>query len=174
MRRRGLGFVAALRINSTRRTKASRRFCAWVRNRLASIIKTPSWVIRCPARRARRFRISTGSEDPATSNRNCTAVDTLLTFCPPGPEERINSKRILFSSTARSPVIGIMLINYAASANNSSRLIPITFITWIHPILLSGGAVIVERLRKRKGICQRKIPDSKIGQRVWFKREDRV
>ncbi len=127
VRRRGFGFVAALRINSTRRSNASRRFWAWVRCRLASIIKMPSWVIRCPARRVRRFRTSSGSEEPARSNRNCTAVDTLLTFWPPGPEERINSKRIFFSSTARSPVIGIMLINYPAPANNSSSRIPVAF-----------------------------------------------
>src|SRR5262249_62343094 len=53
------------------------------------ISRTPSLVRRRPARRASRAR--TASENSvvrARSKRSSTAVDTLLTFCPPGPEAR--------------------------------------------------------------------------------------
>ena len=35
-------------------------------------------------------RTSSGSDgEPRTSKRSCTAVESLLTFCPPGPDERM-------------------------------------------------------------------------------------
>ena len=56
-----------------------------------SIDDKPSWVIRFPAKWVRRSRMSSGKEGEwATSERTCTAVATLLTFCPPGPEARMN------------------------------------------------------------------------------------
>src|SRR5580693_10359074 len=47
----------------------------------------PSSVSRRPA--SARSRFLTGSDSamlPAMSNRSCTAEETLLTFCPPGPD----------------------------------------------------------------------------------------
>src|SRR5688572_3615642 len=38
-----------------------------------------------------RFFTSSDKEEPNISNRSWTAVATLLTFCPPGPDARINS-----------------------------------------------------------------------------------
>ena len=50
---------------------------------------TPSLVSRLPASRISRTATSLGSDGECrTSKRSCTAVDTLLTFCPPGPDER--------------------------------------------------------------------------------------
>lgn len=89
--RRGLAGKAAFRIIPTRRSLASWRFRSRVRNRRASIISTPSPVIRFPAERTRRARTSSGSDrEFRTSNRSWTAVATLLMFCPPGPEDRMN------------------------------------------------------------------------------------
>ena len=51
---------------------------------------TPSAFIRFPARPARRAFTSSGSEDAGTLKRSSTAVATLLTFCPPGPDARTN------------------------------------------------------------------------------------
>jgi hypothetical protein len=42
-----------------------------------------------------------------TLNRKRTAVETLLTFCPPGPDDRIKSSLISFSLIA---IVGVMAI----------------------------------------------------------------
>ena len=98
---RCFGFSDALRINWKRRSRASCRLRSCVRYRSALITSVPSEVIRLPARRIKRCLVACGSEgERSTSNRNKTAVATLLTFCPPGPEARINSSRISFSCTA--------------------------------------------------------------------------
>src|SRR5436309_15175093 len=53
------------------------------------MINTPSCVARLPANPRRRCRTSSGSEgDWPISKRSWTAVETLLTFWPPGPEAR--------------------------------------------------------------------------------------
>jgi hypothetical protein len=39
------------------------------------------------------------------SNRSCTALDTLLTFCPPGPEARTKDSSSSESSIAIESVI---------------------------------------------------------------------
>src|SRR5690242_21889150 len=53
------------------------------------MINTPSCVARLPANARRRCRTSAGSErDWPASKRSWTAVETLLTFWPPGPEAR--------------------------------------------------------------------------------------
>jgi hypothetical protein len=44
---------------------------------------------------------------PATSKRNSTALDTLLTFCPPGPEARTNCHCRSFSDNAILSVMAI-------------------------------------------------------------------
>ena len=49
-----------------------------------------------------------GSDDAATSNRSSTAVDTLLTFCPPGPDALTNRSSISVSSSAIASLIRII------------------------------------------------------------------
>jgi hypothetical protein len=43
--------------------------------------------------------------DPIRSKRNCAAVDTLLTFCPPGPEARM---KLIVSSPGSSESAAVM------------------------------------------------------------------
>ena len=53
---------------------------------------SPLSVQRRPANRRRRALASAGSEGlVAAAKRSSTAVDTLLTFCPPGPEARVKT-----------------------------------------------------------------------------------
>ena len=74
------------------RSRASSRLRIWLRKRLAVMTITPSLVMRLPASRASRARTASVSEgDRRASNLSCTAVETLLTFCPPGPEARRNT-----------------------------------------------------------------------------------
>src|SRR5512135_617700 len=74
------------------------------------MIRTPSWVRRRPARVTRRARTGSGSEgERATSKRSCTAVDTLLTCCPPGPEARTKSSWISRSSSSIRALTRIIL-----------------------------------------------------------------
>src|SRR6056297_2256614 len=88
---RRLGFSQALRINSARRSRAISRLRACERVSSTWITTAPSFVHRRPApRRRRRFTASGRLGDRSASNRSSTAVDTLLTFCPPGPEARMN------------------------------------------------------------------------------------
>ena len=104
--RRGFGFSAALRINSTSRSIASWRFRSWLRNRRAVMINTSSSVTRDPARRFSRSRTSSGREgELRMSNRSCTALAALLTCCPPGPEARMNSSSISLSPITMVGVI---------------------------------------------------------------------
>src|SRR5215470_2286994 len=49
------------------------------------MITTPSAVIRRSLRAQSRSLIGSGSDDARMSKRRCTALDTLLTFCPPAP-----------------------------------------------------------------------------------------
>ena len=72
------------------------------------MMSMPSRVIRLPASRTSRSRTSGGKDAWLTSNRNCTAVATLLTFWPPGPEARTKSSWISFASMTISDVIGII------------------------------------------------------------------
>ena len=98
---RDFGLLLALSINATSLFRASCRFRSCVRNLRASITRTPFSVILLPPRRSRRSRTSSGSVgDLTTSKRSFTAVATLFTFCPPGPEERTNSSLISRSSMA--------------------------------------------------------------------------
>src|SRR3989304_5019143 len=70
---------------------------------------TPSLVRRLPARRSARMRTSPGKDGEwRRSKRNCTAVDTLLTFWPPGPEARMKVSSISRGSRAMVRVISIM------------------------------------------------------------------
>jgi len=53
--------------------------------RCALMMTTPSAVIRRSLCASRRALTVSGSVEPRTSKRRCTAFETLLTFCPPAP-----------------------------------------------------------------------------------------
>jgi hypothetical protein len=70
---------------------------------------SPSVVSRDPASRAARaFTEGDSDGDPLRSNRNCAADDTLLTFCPPGPEAWMKLSEMSRSSKAIWSVTRIM------------------------------------------------------------------
>jgi hypothetical protein len=78
-----------LAISSFSRARVSARLASCVRCTRDVMINTPSCVARLPDNSRRRCRTSAGSErDWPTSKRSWTAVETLLTFWPPGPEAR--------------------------------------------------------------------------------------
>src|SRR5262245_45763017 len=79
---------------------------------------TPSFVRRLPARRISRTATSSGNDEEwRASKRSCTADDTLLTFCPPGPEARINDSDSSDSSIA---IVSVMLIMTPGHDNDTS------------------------------------------------------
>src|SRR5215471_12961605 len=87
--RRAFGTTSARATSSLSRARASARLASCVRCAREVMIKTPSCVARLPANASRRCRTSAGSErDWPASKRSWTAVETLLTFWPPGPEAR--------------------------------------------------------------------------------------
>ena len=87
--RRVFGTSSARAINSLSRARASARLASCVRCAREVMTNTPSCVARLPANVRRRCRTSAGSErDWPVSKRSWTAVETLLTFWPPGPEAR--------------------------------------------------------------------------------------
>jgi len=89
---RGTKVKVTRRTRSARQSRASFRFCSCVRKRSARMASTPSFVSRRPASRISRARTVAGRlGERATSKRSSTAVETLFTFCPPGPEARMNS-----------------------------------------------------------------------------------
>jgi hypothetical protein len=110
--RRGTAGTDARWISSINRPSASWRFRSWVRWRWAVITRTPSRVSRLPASRSSRARTAAGNDGEwRTSKRSRTAVATLLTFCPPGPDDRTKSssnspKPIEISSVIRIRVFG--------------------------------------------------------------------
>ena len=77
------------------------------------MISTPSPVTRLPASRISRSRTPSGRDrEFRTSNLSWTAVATLLTFCPPGPEERMNLSSMSPSSMPIFPAIRIIVSSY--------------------------------------------------------------
>src|SRR5215813_13887008 len=107
--RRGTGGTAAWRMSSIRRSRASCRLRSWVRWRCAVITRTPSRVRRLPARRSSRARTSSARDgDCRTSKRSWTALESLLTFCPPGPEARMKLSSSSPSSMLMRSVMRIM------------------------------------------------------------------
>lgn len=86
------------------RARAALRFWAWVRCSRASMSSTPSVVMRLPASACSRCLTPSLSGAAATSSRSWTAVATLLTFCPPGPDARTKRSSIgrLERSTAQN------------------------------------------------------------------------
>ena len=106
---RGLGGSAACWMSRTSRSMAACRFCSCERYCLASMINVPSEVIRLPASLINRCLTSAGMDgDSWALNRNWTADETLFTFWPPGPGERINTNSISCSSICIDGVISIM------------------------------------------------------------------
>src|SRR5687767_9871713 len=61
--------------------------------------------MRFPASAISRIWISSGSEDESTLKRSSTAVETLLTFWPPGPDARTNRSSSAASSMEMESVI---------------------------------------------------------------------
>jgi hypothetical protein len=111
--RRFRGGCAACRIMSKRRASASSRLRACARWRWAVMTMMPSRVRREPAKRWSRSRTSAGNDgERRASNRSCTALATLLTFCPPGPEDRTKYSAISRSSRAIFAVTGIIADSY--------------------------------------------------------------
>jgi hypothetical protein len=106
--RRVFGRLAACWSRAMRRARAASRFWGWVRCSRLSMRRTPSALSRLPASATSRAFMSSGREDPRTSNRSSTAVDTLLTFCPPGPDARTNRSSSSRSSMPMLSVIRIM------------------------------------------------------------------
>src|SRR5580704_14635416 len=85
------GSTRAARIMASRRSSAARRFWSWLRSLMDLNRMLPSSMSFWPASRRRRFLTVTGSVAFCGSkNLSCAALDTLLTFCPPGPDERMN------------------------------------------------------------------------------------
>src|SRR6476620_5058899 len=69
---------------------------------------TPSLVSRLPAMRINRRATSFGNAGECrASKRSCTADETLLTFCPPGPEARTNDSE---SSDSSMEILSVMRI----------------------------------------------------------------
>src|SRR5688572_29925629 len=95
---RFLGSTSACSISSARRARASSRFISWVRKRRAAMTISPFAVIRLPASALSRWNTAGSRRSANTSSRSCTAVATLLTFCPPGPEAAMK----LSSTSARA------------------------------------------------------------------------
>src|SRR4051812_19117921 len=106
--RRFFGRCAASCISATSLARAASRFMAWVRCSRLSISSTPSLVMRLPASAISRSFMSYGSAEARTSNRSSTAVETLSTFCPPGPDARTNRSSSSRSSIEIVSVIRIM------------------------------------------------------------------
>src|SRR5262249_18905797 len=107
--RRGTGATAAWRMSSISRSRASWRLRSWVRWRCAVMTSTPSRVRRLPAKRSSRVRTSSVSDSECrTSKRICTALASLLTFCPPGPEARMKLSSSSPSSMLMQSVMRIM------------------------------------------------------------------
>ena len=87
--RRVRGGFATLLTSSARRASASCRFMSWLRDVCALMTTTPSAVMRWSDRASSRSFTGSGSDDARMSNRRCTALDTLFTFCPPAPCARM-------------------------------------------------------------------------------------
>jgi hypothetical protein len=82
---RTFGSIRAVRISAASRSAAARRFCSWLRSLRALNKMLPSSMSFCPAMARSRFLAATGRlEFRGSRNRSCAALDTLLTFWPPG------------------------------------------------------------------------------------------
>ncbi len=101
---------------------------------------------RLPARRMRRVRTSPGREGEfPTSNRSWTAVATLFTFCPPGPEARTKCNWISRSSIEILRVTEIMSVLYTFISPGSSITV-LWRIGCAHDIDVRPGSRIPDKL----------------------------
>ena len=105
---RRFGRWAALRRSATSFWSAISRLRSCERVSCAVITNTPSLVSNLPAMGCSRCFRSSGRKARATSKRSSAAVETLLTFCPPGPEAREKAQTISSSSMDTESVIRIM------------------------------------------------------------------
>ncbi len=116
-----LGFLtSALRMILANLSYASCRFFSWVRCTRHSTISSPRALIRFDNRANILDLILSGKEEDATWKRSRTAVDTLLTFWPPGPPEQQNSSVTSSVEIFRFSVILIIVHAYADSISFSS------------------------------------------------------
>jgi len=93
--------VTACTIRHVRRSIASFLFFSWLRKRCALMTIDPSLLIRRSRWLANFSLISRGKLERLISNLRCTAVDTLFTFCPPGPPARMAINSISDSGILR-------------------------------------------------------------------------
>ena len=109
-----LGAIKAARIISASLSIANSRLRACDRVSSARITIAPSFVHRRPASRfSLVFTGPLSCGERSASNRSSTAVSTLLTFCPPGPEEREK-----FSVSSQSSMVIWSLIRSIWSPNS--------------------------------------------------------
>jgi hypothetical protein len=106
--RRFFGGVAARLTSATSRACAASRFCGWERWTRLSTTSTPSVVTCLPASAISRSFTSGGRDNLPISTRNSTAVATLLTFWPPGPDARTKRSSITRSSRTMVSLTRIM------------------------------------------------------------------
>src|SRR5262249_58345129 len=85
---RGLGGTSARATRRRSRSRHSSRLALWLRLESLVITSSPAAVTRRPARRTRRWSAPGSSGRSARATRSSTLVLTLLTFWPPGPDER--------------------------------------------------------------------------------------
>src|SRR5258708_2693222 len=99
--------VGRTRARSTRRrtfARASSTFCGWSRVRWLVTISRPSAASEPAARAASRRRASPSSPSMrARSTRSSTLLDTLLTFWPPGPLDRVARRLMADTGTTAPP-----------------------------------------------------------------------
>src|SRR5437762_3530766 len=101
--------------------------------------------MRVAATVARRSLIRWGRLERATSNRNSTAVATLFTFCPPGPDALTNRSSISFSLSRISPVTRIIEeFGPLAGSPNLFRLLRLLFFL-LHRLALGHRPLLFER-----------------------------
>ena len=119
---RGFGLASDRRIMSASLERAMVRFLAWLRVSETWITTVPSRVQRWPAMcLSRRFAASVNEGERAAAKRSSTAVATLFTFCPPGPEARTNCSEISHSPSSMSGVIHIGLLASMIQATPAPR-----------------------------------------------------
>jgi glyoxylase-like metal-dependent hydrolase (beta-lactamase superfamily II) len=120
--RRRFGRTCAFMSKSVSRARASSRLRGWLAKLWAKMTITPSWVARAPASLTSRIATSFGRlGEPRASNRSSTALATLLTFWPPGPEERTKVSTISVSSMTRSPAFMARLETRKCEERRASR-----------------------------------------------------
>jgi hypothetical protein len=145
---RDFGLRAACRISCARRASASSRFFSCERNLCARITISPREVTIRPAPWSSRSRTSAGRlMEWSASKRKSATVATLLTFWPPGPDDRTNSNRISRSSICMASLIFIILERHNSGEGRIRRCWTATLYS---PLTLSArNKMLFERAMKR-------------------------